>query len=160
MLTPFLIAVTSGLISLLVAYFTAAYKFSRDRRMLEHELNQRLLERLYSLRLERYPAAFEITEWIRRKRRDEGGINSREELLEIQKQLWAWKTGEISLVLSKDALDAFYELVERLKKPCEDARNNRYSDVQIDKIIFARNNFRGILRSEIGHRHTERRDHA
>src|SRR4030081_3386482 len=117
MRTSLVVALASGFISVLVAYFTAAYKFSRDRRMLEEELNQRFLEKLYTLRLERYPAAFDITEWIQRKPRNDGGINSREELLIARKQLWEWKTGQVSLILSKEAIQAFYDLVNVLKKP-------------------------------------------
>lgn len=154
--TPLLVALVSGFISAAVAYFTTAYKFAQDRRILVEQLNQRSLEKLYSLRIERYPRAFDITEWIRRKRADQGGINSREELLKVRADLWEWKTGEVSLILSSDAIEAFYDLVTLLKKPCGDSRNNIYSPVQIDNIMTARNRFRSVLRSDIGHRHIEK----
>lgn len=154
--TTLLLSLASGFISLLVAYFTTAYKFSRDRRLLQDELSQRSLEKLYSIRLECYPRAFEITERIRRTTREQGGINSRDELLKFHNDLWTWKSGQVSLALSRSSIDAFYELVKRLNKPCEDSRNAIYSTAQIDKIMTARNTFRSSLRQDVGIKEVEK----
>ena len=149
------VALISGLVSLVVAYFTARYKFNHDRRIVDDQLNQRHLERIYGIRLDTYGRAFDITEPIRRMPVEKGGINSREQLLDVRQQLWEWKTGQVNLVMSKKTLDRFYELSAILKKPCENSRDNVYSDLQIDNIMNARNSFRSQLRVDLGTRDAE-----
>jgi len=148
--TTVVVALISAFVSLIVAYFTARYKFIADCHILEGQLNQRHLERIYGLRLDQYSKAFEITESIRKVSTDKGGINPRDELLDKRMQLWNWKTGSVSLILSKSSIDAFYKLVHILGNPCENARENIYSEAQIEKIFAARNAFRKALRNDIG----------
>ena len=117
------VALISGLVALLVAYGTTAFKFSHDKNILEDQLNQRHLEKVYGLRLERYPGAFEITESIQKRAKSKGGIIPRGDLVKKKEMLLERKCGSVSLILSRNSIEAFNDLISVLDKECENKRD-------------------------------------
>jgi hypothetical protein len=153
-----LIAAGVSIIASLVTYFTTKHQMSLEREnlakqlalereKLETQLKRQFTDRLYDLRLQCYPDAFQITEGL-----SQVSKMAEEDLYafyqSVKEQLKTWKEKDANLLLSDDALKMFYELRKALGKNPE--RGAVYSDAQKEKIWRARNRFRAALRGDLG----------
>jgi hypothetical protein len=142
-----LIAGTTSLLISFITYRAAKRHMILEREKLERELERKLTERLYEVRLKHYPKAFEITDNLGKKTSTmDATVLSRNR--EVENQLREWKKGEVSFILSGRALRVFYKLVDVLSKNPE--RGTFYSEAQLANIWNARVKFRRELRRDIG----------
>ena len=142
-------ALIAGIVSLIVSLFAGLITISQakmERAKLERQLERQLTERLYGIRLEHYPRAFQITANL-------GKGNSFEQIQEIRGQLKEWESAEVSMIISQRAKQAYYNLLEAIKKNPE--KGTIYGDEQLSKIWRLRNLFRGELRQDLGFLFTE-----
>ncbi len=147
-------ALIAGLVSLVVSavgLVTSLLVARSQMRQNEEHIRSELTQKLVELRLQHYPNAFTITERIER-RKEPQRIISRQEQHEICEELRAWKTGEVSLILSFDSLQAYYDLTRALGMGY--AEKGGYSREQAEKVIHARDQFRSCLRRDVGFIHT------
>ena len=127
----------------------ALFQFYRNQNFQQKQfyktINRNLTTKLYYLRLEIYPKAFEITDNIYK---DKGGNFDTERLKNTLNELIEWKKGKLNLIISSEALESYYQLRNNLMK--NPANNNNYSAEQIEKITNSNNNFRKQLRRDLG----------
>lgn len=137
-----LVSVTVGTLSFFAnRRATSAGSLERERQM-----QRRLTERLYELRLAAYPLAFEIT-----------GPLAREELFQNAETaglvartgdgLREWNRTLGALVMSKPTLKAYYEIREALAVVPSEAAG--YDVAQLDRIWEAKNGFRRAMRRDL-----------
>ena len=140
------IAAAVSLVVSLVGFISSSLSLRVQREQIERQIRSRFLEKLYLLRLEHYSAAFVITDKIQHRPEPER-IISRSDLLKINQELYEWKSGVVSLIISANSLKAFYELRDALGMGY--AEQGRFSKAQIDKIFKSHANFRRALRSDL-----------
>lgn len=143
--TPSLVTAMTSLIISLVALFQFYRSQNFQQKQFNKTINRNLTTKLYDLRLEIYPKAFEITDNIYKEK---GGNFDTEKLKNILNELIEWKKGKLNLIISSEALESYYQLRNNLMK--NPANNNNYSPEQIEKITNSNNNFRKQLRRDLG----------
>ncbi|MCT4117751.1 hypothetical protein HZP48_00630 [Elizabethkingia anophelis] len=151
--SPALIAAITSLIISLVALFQFYKNQNFQQNQFNKNINRNFTTKLYDLRLDVYPKAFEITDNLYKEK---GGNYDSEKINIILNELNEWKKGKVNLIISTEALNSFYVLREALmKKP---GNNDKYSAEQIDKITNSKNNFRKQLRRDLGFLFKEEKD--
>lgn len=134
-----LIAAITSLIVSAIGYF-----------MQQNEMNKRLdrifTDRLYNMRLECYPPAFDVTDRILRRPKPEGIASN--EIEQIRYDLIGWKKGVVNIAISGKSLIAYRDLIGALSMG--KGLTNRYTDEQIEKLFNCRNQFRKSLRADLG----------
>lgn len=148
----FITAITSLVISL-IALFQFYKNQSFQQNQFDKNLNRTLGIKLYELRIEDYPKAFEITDRIYKSK---GGNYDSNEIKLVLNDLIEWKKGRISLILSNESLQAYYSFRDSLMK--NPANGNLYSLEQVEKITNLNNNFRKQLRRDLGFLFKEERE--
>ena len=143
--TPSLVTAITSLVISLVALFQFYRNQNFQQKQFNKTINRNLTTKLYDLRLEIYPKAFEITDNIYK---DKGGNFDSERLKNSLNELIEWKKGKLNLIISSEALESYYQLRNNLMK--NPANNNNYSPEQIEKITNSNNNFRKQLRRDLG----------
>ena len=143
--TPSLVTAITSLVISLVALFQFYRSQNFQQKQFNKTINRNLTTKLYDLRLEIYPKAFEITDNIYK---DKGGNFDTERLKNTLNELIEWKKGKLNLIISSEALESYYQLRNNLMK--NPANNNNYSAEQIEKITNSNNNFRKQLRRDLG----------
>lgn len=151
--TPSLVTAMTSLIISLVALFQFYRSQNFQQKQFNKTINRNLTTKLYDLRLEIYPKAFEITDNIYREK---GGNFDTEKLKNILNELIEWKKGKLNLIISSEALESYYQLRDSLMK--NPANNKNYSSAQIEKITNSNNNFRKQLRRDLGFLFKEEKD--
>lgn len=143
--TPSIIAALTSLILSIITLFQFYRSQNFQQKQFNKTLNRNLTTKLYDLRLEEYPKAFEITDNIYK---DKGGNYDSEKLKSSLNELMEWKKGKINLIISAEALESYYLLRTNLMK--YPANSTNYSLEQIEKITNSKNNFRKQLRRDLG----------
>lgn len=143
--TPSIVTAITSLVISLVALFQFYRNQNFQQKQFNKTINRSLTTKLYDLRLEIYPKAFEITDNIYK---DKGGNFDTERLKNTLNELIEWKKGKLNLIISSEALESYYQLINNLMK--NPADKNKYSPEQIDKITNSNNNFRKQLRRDLG----------
>lgn len=149
MITAIIAAITSLLISMVTLYQSLRNQKSQKEQF-EKAQKRALTTKLYDLRLENYPKAFEITEWIQKTK---GGSLDPKIIYEVNKGINEWKSGVVSLIISYDARQALLEFKNTINK--QPGHGDVYAPVQVEKIWLARSEFRRQLRKDIGLLHKE-----
>lgn len=145
-----IVALIAGSVSLAVSaigFVATLLTNAANRRRLEREIRHKFVEKLYEIRLEVYPEAFEITQLIQRRKMPLR-INKRDELMAIRKRLLEWSNGKAALVISRPSMKALYALKNVLNK--QPGLTDGYTEEQVQKIWVARNQFRRCLRRDLG----------
>ena len=148
--TDIKIALIAGGISLavsLLGFISSWIVLRAQYKELERKIQNQFTDKLYSLRLEHYPHAFILTEQIQHRPKPQQ-IVERTELESIANKLYIWKTGIVSLIISKHALEKFFALRDALSLGY--GENDRFTNEQVERIMKARNDFRRSLRQDIG----------
>jgi hypothetical protein len=142
-----LIAAGVSLVGSLLTYLISGRQISSERHKLEREMQRKFTERLYEIRIKTYPAAFAFTEMVAKP----NGVLPEEMFarhLEIRQKLRAWKSAEVTFLLSNSSFEAFRDLERRLKKNPD--KGNHYSPDQLNRLWHSRNRFRSELRRDVG----------
>ena len=143
--TPSLIAALTSLIISVITLFQFFRSQSNLQKQFDRNLNRNLTSKLYDLRINSYPKAFEITDKIHKLK---GGGYDPEIMKEVLIELIEWKKGVVGLIISIEALESFIELRDVLMKNPE--TQNAYSKTQIENISCRVKEFRKQLRRDIG----------
>lgn len=145
--TDIQVALIAGFVSLIVSLTSSLLVNNGMLVKLERKIQNQFTDKLYSLRLEYYPQAFTITEQIQHRPKPQKIIKDTE-LQKIADELYSWKTGLVSLIISKSSLEKFFALRNALNMGY--GENNRFTDSQVERIMKTRNEFRKSLREDIG----------
>ena len=136
-------ALIAAMVSLVVTWLTVR----AQRKELERSIQNQFTDKLYLLRIEHYPIAFNLTEEIQH-RPDPQKIVDRKELQRINRELFSWKSGVTSLIISEHSLKCFYDLRDALEMGY--GENQMFTKDQVNRIFSARDKFRKSLREDIG----------
>jgi hypothetical protein len=157
-------ALTSALVSFLVAWQTLRSQFRQkqkeldaqaknleqqiqlQRHLLERQLERKFTEKLYDLRLERYPEAFEITDDLRGEYLFENNIDPKV-LASVRKRLQDWNKTKAAFLLSEKSLKAFYKLRKALLLSL--SSGNTFSEENVKRIWECKNSFRTALKEDV-----------
>lgn len=152
-ITPSIVAALTSLVISIITLFQFFRSQKLQQRQFDKNLSRNLTSKLYDLRIECYPKAFEITDSIHKLK---GGNYDPEVIQAALKELIDWKKGIVSLVISIEALNSFVNLRDVLMKNPE--RKNSYSSIQIENISYRTKEFRKQLRRDIGFLFREEKD--
>ena len=142
-------AVIAGGISLVISFLTyiaTERRLKHERSSATRQIAQKFAEELLKHRLRLYPGAFVATSSLGKGNADDDGLP--EKFKASLDELRKWKTGEVEVVISEDAENCYYELIERPKR--SPGRQNLYNRDQLNGIYHARQKFRGALRRDLG----------
>lgn len=143
--SPAIIAASTSLLISIITLFQFFKNQRFQQRQFNDSLNRTLTTKLYDLRLEHYPKAFEITDNVYRKK---GGNYDFEAIQGSLRELIDWKKGTVDLIISIEASDGYYKLRDALMK--NPSHKNRYSNEQVEKIHSTTKYFRRQLRRDLG----------
>ena len=141
-ITPSIIAALTSLIISIITLFQFFRSQKLQQKQFDKNLSRGLTSKLYDLRIDCYPKAFEITDSIHKLK----GGNYDPKI--IQTALIDWKKGIVSLVISVEALESFIALRDVLMRNPE--KKDTYSSTQIENISHRTKEFRKQLRRDIG----------
>ena len=148
-----IIALISAGVSILISIIgiaTSIYQSRNSQIKFEQEIKNKYINILYEKRIELYPFAFKLSSKIK-KIQLYGGIIPQEQQIKILRKLNIWVEDEAGLFLSKDVIDAYYDLRKSLGN--NPGNGDSYTSIQIEKIWDARNTFRVALRNDIRNLH-------
>lgn len=151
--TPPIITSLTALVLSIVTLFQFFKNLRFQQKQFDILNNRNLTTKLYDLRLDNYPRAFDITDNIFKEK---GGNYNVAQLEKSLNELIYWKKGIVNLIISVESRDSYFELREVLMK--NPAENGTYSIVQINKIQNATKNFRKQLRRDLGFMYREERE--
>ena len=140
-----LIAGSVSLVASCITYLSALKKIKAEKEILKKELAAKFTEKIYDIRIQHYPLAFEITEILGKTKSLRTGNLDIEAVLD---NLTKWKAGAPSFIMSNASLEAYWDLKRVLNKNPQNGII--YSDKQMQNIWKARNEFRKSLRKDIG----------
>lgn len=141
-----LIAACVSLAVSLITFIVARRKIESEKERHERELQRRLTEKLYDLRLDSYPRAFEITDKLRGDYIKSGKVK-KDYITQVLENLHEWHRTKAGFILTKNSLKAFYNL--RAALSAEPNNDEYYSKKQRHEIWVCKNRFRGILKSDL-----------
>lgn len=144
-ITPSIIAALTSLIISIITLFQFFRSQKLQQKQFDKNLSRGLTSKLYDLRIDCYPKAFEITDSIHKLK---GGNYDPKIIQTALAELIDWKKGIVSLVISVEALESFIALRDVLMRNPE--KKNTYSSTQIENISHRTKEFRKQLRRDIG----------
>lgn len=151
--TAIIVTVITAITSLVVSLFTF-FQFRQSEKRHNQQFNKTLKRsittKLVDLRIENYPEAFAITEFIVKEK---GNNFDPVRIKQVKQDLFHWKAGIIRMIISEESNLYLNSLREALSK--NPAEGDKYSEEQVSKIWKKRNLFRRSLRSDIGILHLE-----
>lgn len=144
-ITPSIIAALTSLIISIITLFQFFRSQKLQQKQFDKNLSRGLTSKLYDLRIDCYPKAFEITDSIHKLK---GGNYDPKIIQTALAELIDWKKGIVSLVISVEALESFIALRDVLMRNPE--KKDTYSSTQIENISHRTKDFRKQLRRDIG----------
>ena len=144
-ITPSIIAALTSLIISIITLFQFFRSQKLQQKQFDKNLSRGLTSKLYDLRIDCYPKAFEITDSIHKLK---GGSYDPKIIQTALAELIDWKKGIVSLVISVEALESFIALRDVLMRNPE--KKDTYSSTQIENISHRTKEFRKQLRRDIG----------
>lgn len=140
-------------VGFVLTYFAAKRKSQQVLKLSDRELSNKYVEKLYELRIKHYGRAFEITDLLGKQFE-----NSKTEVLlhheSCLQSLRDWKKGEVNLVISEEALMAYYKILKALQELPDSG--GEFSKKQLESIWECRNLFRKSLRQDLGLLHSQK----
>ena len=152
-ITPSIIAALTSLIISIITLFQFFRSQKLQQKQFDKNLSRGLTSKLYDLRIDCYPKAFEITDSIHKLK---GGNYDPKIIQTALAELIDWKKGIVSLVISVEALESFIALRDVLMRNPE--KKDTYSSTQIENISHRTKEFRKQLRRDIGFLFREEKD--
>lgn len=151
--TPSIVASFTAIAISLITLFQFFKNQNYQKKQFDDSRNRNLTTKLYDLRLEHYPKAYDLTDKIYKEK---GGVYNRGEIEKALEELIEWKKGVVNLIISVETRDSYYCLRDSLmRKP---AQNGLYSDEQIEKISNFNRIFRKQLRRDLGFMYREEKE--
>jgi len=151
--TPSVITALTALVLSMVTLFQFIKNLRFQQEQFSKTNNRELTTKLYDLRLEHYPKAFDITDQIIKVKGGNYDVNknqiAKESLLE-------WKSGVVNIIISVECRDSYYVLRDSLMK--NPAEKGTYSPDQIKNIEKAKRDFRKQLRRDFGFMYREEKE--
>ena len=144
-ITPSIIAALTSLIISIITLFQFFRSQKLQQKQFDKNMSRGLTSKLYDLRIDCYPKAFEITDSIHKLK---GGNYDPKIIQTALAELIDWKKGIVSLVISVEALESFIALRDVLMRNPE--KKDTYSSTQIENISHRTKEFRKQLRRDIG----------
>ena len=144
-ITPSIIAALTSLIISIITLFQFFRSQKLQQKQFDKNLSRGLTSKLYDLRIDCYPKAFDITDSIHKLK---GGNYDPKIIQTALAELIDWKKGIVSLVISVEALESFIALRDVLMRNPE--KKDTYSSTQIENISHRTKEFRKQLRRDIG----------
>lgn len=144
-ITPSIIAALTSLIISIITLFQFFRSQKLQQKQFDKNLSRGLTSKLYDLRIDCYPKAFEITDSIHKLK---GGNYDPKIIQTALAELIDWKKGIVSVVISVEALESFIALRDVLMRNPE--KKDTYSSTQIENISHRTKEFRKQLRRDIG----------
>ena len=144
-ITPSIIAALTSLIISIITLFQFFRSQKLQQKQFDKNLSRGLTSKLYDLRIDCYPKAFEITDSIHKLK---GGNYDPKIIQTALAELIDWKKGIVSLVISVEALESFIALRDVLMRNPE--KKDTYYSTQIENISHRTKEFRKQLRRDIG----------
>ena len=141
--------VVSALVSsgtAILAYRSTVSALRQEWRIREREMSRKFTEKLYDLRLQTYPKAFEITDQLRSEFVFSSELTE-ELLLQVRNELTNWHKAKSGFLMSEHCLEAYYEIRTALAASPE--RQGSYSKNQRRRLWKAKNRFRGCLKADL-----------
>ena len=148
------IELLTALIAAITSLFVSGVGYFFQQREIRKRLDRMFTDRLYNMRLDCYPPAFDITDRILRRPKPEG-ILPKEELGKIRYDLISWKKGVVNIAISADSLMAYRDLVDALNMGY--GHKDQYTEAQIEKVFNYKHQFRRNLRAVLGYLYNEER---
>ena len=142
-----IIAASVSILVALISFFQNRKSLITQTKNIENQLNHGYANKLYDLRIEEYSSAFAITEKVK-QHPTPNFINPPTEIKQILSELYKWKSGRASLIMSSNTINEFRKLRDALKK--NPGNNDRYTEDQSNKILHRISRFRGSMRGDIG----------
>jgi len=151
--TPSIIAALTALVLSLITLLQFFKNQRFQQKQFDKSNNRNLTTKLYELRLEHYPKAFDITDNIIKEK---GNSYDVQKIKKVADDIIAWKKGVVNIIISVECRDSFFSLRDTLmKKPAE---NGQFSQEQVSKIHNANKNFRKELRRDFGFMYREEKE--
>lgn len=151
--TPSIVASFTAIIISLITLFQFLKNQNYQKKQFNDSINRGLTTKLYDLRLEYYPQAYDITDRIYKEK---GGVYKASEIEKALEELIDWKKGVVNLIISVETRDSYFSLRDSLmKKP---ANGGLHSEEQIEKISNSTRNFRKQLRRDLGFLYREEKE--
>ena len=125
-ITPSIIAALTSLIISIITLFQFFRSQKLQQKQFDKNLSRGLTSKLYDLRIDCYPKAFEITDSIHKLK---GGNYDPKIIQTALAELIDWKKGIVSLVISVEALESFIALRDVLMRNPE--KKDTYSSTQV-----------------------------
>ncbi|MDO6674734.1 hypothetical protein Q4517_04135 [Tenacibaculum sp. 1_MG-2023] len=148
--TPSIITALTALTLSLITLYQFFRNLRFQQKQAENNQNRDLTNKLYDLRLEYYPKAYDITDCIIKEK---GNNYDVQKIKNAATDLIAWKKGVVNIIISVECRDSFFTLRDALmKKPAE---KGQFSQEQVVKIHNANKSFRKELRRDFGFMYRE-----
>lgn len=151
--TPSIITALTALVLSLITLFQFFKNLRFQQEQFSKTNNRELTSKLYDLRLEHYPKAFDITDKIIKKKGNTFDVNK---VLLAKDELIAWKSGVVNIIISVECRDSYFVLRDLLMK--NPAENGTYSSKQVENIENAKKDFRKQLRRDFGFMYREEKE--
>lgn len=141
-------AVIAAFTSLAISLLTL-FQFFRNQRFQQEQFdklhNRNFTTKLYDLRLDHYPRAFDILDTIKKGK---GGFYDIGVVKSAHADLVDWKKGTVNLIISNEALISFNALRDCIGR--NPATIDNFSPEQTKKISEGSRDFRRQLRRDLG----------
>lgn len=151
--TPSIITALTALVLSLITLFQFFKNLRFQQEQFSKTNNRELTSKLYDLRLEHYPKAFDITDKIIKEKGNTFDVNK---VLLAKDELIAWKSGVVNIIISVECRDSYFVLRDLLMK--NPAENGTYSSKQVENIENAKKDFRKQLRRDFGFMYREEKE--
>lgn len=151
--TPSIITALTALVLSMITLFQFFKNLRFQQEQFSKTNNRELTTKLYDLRLEHYPKAFDITDRIIKEKGNTFDVNK---VLLAKDELIAWKSGVVNIIISVECRDSYFVLRDLLMK--NPAENGTYSSKQVENIENAKKDFRKQLRRDFGFMYREEKE--
>lgn len=142
-------AAVAAFVSLLVSlitYWATRSQIESNKQRQERELQRKLTERLYELRIAAYPKAFSVTQGLLSNIVEDEEV-TKEKIYDIRDQLAKWAASDAAFILSQKSRSSYYRI--RTALLVEPADDGKYSRKQREEMWKAKNKLRACLREDI-----------
>ena len=139
------IAGVISLIGVLISFITNQHSIKTQGDRFEKELQRRFTDKLYELRLDSYPKAFEITDDLRGEFLFRKGISIKK-LASIRLELSKWNKTKAGFLLSESSLREYYAIRDSLDFS---PPNDVLTEDRMNTIWKCKNRFRSALKEDL-----------
>jgi len=151
--TPSIITALTALTLSVITLYQFFRNLRFQQRQTDKNQNRDLTNKLYELRLEHYPKAYDITDNIIKEKGNNYDVQT---IKNVAADIIAWKKGVVNIIISVECRDSFFALRDTLMK--NPAEKGQFSQEQVSKIHNANKSFRKELRRDFGFMYREEKE--